>query len=404
MLKVLIADDEPKIRRGLKSLIERTQLDMEVVGEAEDGEMALELAQETCPDILLVDICMPFLNGLQFIEQLGYVLKDCIVIVITGHDEFSYAQQAIKLQVFDYLLKPVLEEQLKTVLERAEQQLVNSRLQYKDLTWANQEKKKNISLLRETFCREWINGQLSEEYIQTQLGFLELELSPAPGMIVLKVAGQFSPGQPVRQWDRELLLFAIKNIYRDLLERWQPYILFQDHADHLVAITPIKSLEEWYKLSISLQQFIEEHLQQVVLICQQPLSPLLKDVSLSYQELILELNRKISYTPVVLLSQKHIETYYYKEELSLQDVAEAVQISPTYLSRLLKNEIGVSFIDYLTHVRVQKAIQFMSDPTVKLYEIAQKVGYSNQHYFSTAFKKVIGSSPAEYRKKGNWRW
>lgn len=126
-------------------------------------------------------------------------------------------------------------------------------------------------------------------------------------------------------------------------------------------------------------------------------------ISATYHELLLELNRKASYTPIVLLSQKHIETYYYKEDLSLQELADTIQISPTYLSRLLKNEIGVSFIEYLIQVRVEKAIQIMSDPTVKLYEVAQRVGYNNQHYFSTAFKKVVGLSPAEYRKKGKWR-
>ena len=77
-----------------------------------------------------------------------------------------------------------------------------------------------------------------------------------------------------------------------------------------------------------------------------------------------------------------------------------MQISPTYLSRLLKQEIGVSFIEYLTHVRVQKAIQLIQDPATKLYEVAERVGYANQHYFSTAFKKVLGVSPAEYRKRG----
>ena len=103
------------------------------------------------------------------------------------------------------------------------------------------------------------------------------------------------------------------------------------------------------------------------------------------------------------MSQIYIETHYYKEELSLQDLAQSVQISPTYLSRLLKSEIGVSFIEYLTYVRVQKAMQLMSDPTVKIYEVAERVGYSNQHYFSTAFKKVVGLSPVEYRKRGSWR-
>ncbi|MDF2633675.1 MAG: two component transcriptional regulator, AraC family [Pelosinus sp.] len=403
MLKVLIVDDEPKIRRGLKSLIERAKLDMEVVGEAEDGEMALEVAKETLPDILLVDICMPFLNGLQFIEQLNGVLKDCIIIVITGHDEFSYAHQAIKLQVFDYLLKPVLENQLEVVLKRAEQQLVNSRLQNDYLNWANQETKKHLPILREAFCKDWINGQLNEEYITTQLPFLKLDLSPVSGMIVLKVAGQYTRGQLLKDWERDLLVFSIENICIELLKQWHPYIIFHDNADNLVAITPINSLNEWHELSISLQQVIEEHLEQVVIIAQRPLTDLVTGVSLAYRELITELNRKVSYTPVVLLSQKHIETYYYKEDFSLQDLAEIIKISPTYLSRLLKNEIGVSFIEYLTQVRVEKAIQIMSDPTIKLYEVAERVGYSNQHYFSTTFKKVVGLSPAEYRKKGNWR-
>jgi two-component system response regulator YesN len=403
MLKVLIIDDEPKIRRGLKSLIHKADLGMEVVGEAEDGEMALEVAKEILPDILLVDICMPFLNGLQFIEQLNGIIKDCIIIVITGHDEFSYAHKAIKLQVFDYLLKPVFENQLENVLQRAAQQLVNSRSQDHYLNWTNQETKKHLPILREAFCKDWVTGQLTEEYIITQLAFLELNLPPVSGMIALKVAGQYTRGQLLKDWERELLLFSIENICMELLEQWQPYIIFHDSADNLVAITPIHNPSEWYELSASLQQVIEQHLEQVVIVAQRPLTDLVRGVSSAYQELLLELNRKVSYTPVVLLSQKHIETYYYKEDFSLQDLAEIIKISPTYLSRLLKNEIGVSFIEYLTQVRIEKAIQMMSDPTMKLYEVAEKVGYSNQHYFSTTFKKVVGLSPAEYRKKGNWR-
>jgi two-component system response regulator YesN len=403
MLKVLIIDDEPKIRRGLKSLIHKAELGMEVVGEAEDGEMALEVAKETLPDILLVDICMPFLNGLQFIEQLNGIIQDCIIIVITGHDEFSYAHKAIKLQVFDYLLKPVFENQLENVLKRAAQQLVNSRLQDHYLNWANQETKKHLPILQEAFCKDWINGQLSEEYIITQLAFLELDLPPVSGMIALKVAGQYTRGQLLKDWERELLMFSIENICRELLGQWQPYIIFHDSADNLIAITPIHSPSEWYELSASLQQVIEQHLEQVVIVAQRPLADLIMSASRTYHELILELNRKVSYTPAVLLSQKHIETYYYKEDFSLQELAEIIKISPTYLSRLLKNEIGVSFIEYLTQVRIEKAIQMMSDPTIKLYEVAEKVGYSNQHYFSTTFKKVMGLSPAEYRKKGNWR-
>ncbi len=403
VLKIVIVDDEPKIRRGLKGLIDNMQLEMQVVGEAEDGEMALEVAKDLRPDILLVDICMPFLNGLQFIEKLKSVVKDCIIIVITGHDEFAYAQKAIKLQVFDYLLKPVFGEQLMAVLERAQEQLVNLRLQDQYLSWANQETQKNLPLLREAFCKDWVKGQLSAEYIVSQLKFLQLDLPAVSGVMVLKVAGQFTRGQLLKDWDRDLLLFSIQNIFREILEQWQPHIMFHDDVDNLVVITPIENLSEWYELSRSLQQLVEENLQQVVIIAQRPVIDVVTGIATAYQESISELNRKASYTPIVLLSQKHIETYYYKEDLSLQELADHIQISPTYLSRLLKNEIGVSFIEYLIQVRVEKAIQIMSDPMVKLYEVAQRVGYNNQHYFSTAFKKVVGLSPAEYRKKGNWR-
>ncbi|GAA3333781.1 hypothetical protein GCM10020331_099180 [Ectobacillus funiculus] len=106
-----------------------------------------------------------------------------------------------------------------------------------------------------------------------------------------------------------------------------------------------------------------------------------------YNKLVEALNEQSMIMPVVLLAKRYIERYYYKQDLNLQEVAQAVNVSPTYLSRLLKEELGASFIDYLTKVRIQYAIEFMGNPSYKIYEIADKVGYSTQHYFSTAFKK-----------------
>ena len=99
-------------------------------------------------------------------------------------------------------------------------------------------------------------------------------------------------------------------------------------------------------------------------------------------------------------AKQYIENNYFKEELSLEDVARDIKVSASYLSRVLKQETGTSFIDYLTQVRVKMAIQLMTDPSMKIYEIAERVGYNSQHYFSTAFKKVLGVSPVEYKKGG----
>lgn len=109
MYKVLIADDEEIIRRGIAYFLKKDP-EIQVVAQAEDGEMALDQAMEYRPDLLFVDINMPFLNGLDFIEKLKAVQPDALIIVITGYDDFKYAQKALRLGVFDYLLKPIMEK------------------------------------------------------------------------------------------------------------------------------------------------------------------------------------------------------------------------------------------------------------------------------------------------------
>jgi two-component system response regulator YesN len=102
--KLLIADDEAKIRRGLRNVLDWNELNIIVVGEAEDGEIALEKTEKLKPDLILLDICMPFLNGLELIRKIKETEHNCIIIIITGHDEFEYMHEALKLKVFDYLL------------------------------------------------------------------------------------------------------------------------------------------------------------------------------------------------------------------------------------------------------------------------------------------------------------
>ena len=113
MWKVLIADDEPKIRLGLKTVLEEMELSVTVCAEARNGIEALEKTRQCQPDFLLLDICMPRLSGIQFLEELRKINKDCPVIVISGFNEFAYAKQAMKLGVSEYLLKPIAEEELR---------------------------------------------------------------------------------------------------------------------------------------------------------------------------------------------------------------------------------------------------------------------------------------------------
>lgn len=119
MYRILIADDEEIIRNGLKSLVEQSELDIRVAALAADGRQALEMAQAYAPEIILMDINMPEMNGLEAVERIHAFHEDAKIIVISGYDSFEYAQRALHLGVFDYLLKPINFRTFHTVLQRA---------------------------------------------------------------------------------------------------------------------------------------------------------------------------------------------------------------------------------------------------------------------------------------------
>ena len=119
MRKVLIADDEPMIRDGLAEMLTGFESGLSIVGKAKNGVEALNMAEIFGPDIILADICMPKLSGLDFVRQLRETEKSkSDIIIISGYHEFEYARQAISLGVREYLLKPIKEEELKSILER----------------------------------------------------------------------------------------------------------------------------------------------------------------------------------------------------------------------------------------------------------------------------------------------
>ena len=100
---------------------------------------------------------------------------------------------------------------------------------------------------------------------------------------------------------------------------------------------------------------------------------------------------------IVIEVQKYINRNYNKENLSISEVANSIGVSQTYLTRVFKRELRMNFIDYLTNVRIKNAIILMRDPSLKLYEIAEMIGYSTEHYFSNVFKKQVGISPEDYK-------
>jgi two-component system response regulator YesN len=400
MWKVMIADDEPKIRRGLRTSIERIRPDMRVVAEAEDGETALALVRKEAPDIVMIDVRMPFLSGLELIEKINELRSDCIIIVVSGHDEFEYAQRALQLKVFEYLLKPVPQDVLAGVLSRAEQALTESRRQRHYVAWAHEQLERSMPLLREQFLRDWIRARLSPLEFSEQAGFLGVDPSGPLALAVIHVVERTAATAHSEEKDRRLALYAVRSVAQEAFAELSPGWVFLDDEDNIVVLSRSSAGETWREAVRLLEERVVPSLCQALISAHAAVEEVPQGVAEAYESLSSEISTKGSHRGLVVLAQRYIDAHYGDASLSLEAVASSAQISPGYLSRLLKLETGFSFVDYLTRVRINRAMQMMNDPAMKVYEVAEAVGYQSQHYFSRAFKRVFGRPPVEYRRGG----
>lgn len=398
MIKVLIADDEIRIRRGIKKLLNWEEHGLTIVGEAEDGEKALEIAKETKPDLCLLDICMPFLSGLDLITKLNEELDNTTIIIISGHDEFKYAQKALQLKVFDYVLKPIEKESLKQIIFDARNKIMDERSREEKERIAQDQLIKNKGYLKYNFLNELIEGKVKEEEVKEQCEIFNVVLPEDIGMLVIRILKRSDELLNLDKWQKELLCYGIKNITEEVMGNFKNVEILIDSKQQIVVICDITPIYLWKKLKIELENTINNYLKCEVIIEDEYISNLAFPFNQLYTDINNNLNERLKKTPIVLQVQKYIDRNYYKEDLTIADVSEEIGISQTYLTRLLKKELGMTFVDYVTRVRVKNAMILMEDPSIKMYEIAELVGYSTQHYFSNVFKKYIGIAPIDYKK------
>lgn len=395
MYKALIADDEDIIRRGIAYFLKKDP-EIEVVAQAEDGEMALELAAEHLPDLLFVDINMPFLNGLEFIEKLEGILKNAVIIVITGYDDFKYAQKALRLGVFDYLLKPIMENTFYDAVDRAKEQLGRRKKQVKYLEWARVLVEKNRPALIAEFLEGWLNGHFSETEVEERIAALSLELPKDFGVTLIHLEDKDN-AEIGGEWDDDLLFYAAENIAEEVFQSFQPVSACRNAGGDLVLISACTPREEWLAAGERLARLLQQYLPVDVAIAHKGAEEF-SDLPGAYEAAMDEM-RALLETPQLVRDVKHyIEENFSMEAFSLTDAADYTHVSPQHLSRVFRQSTGITFMDYITRVRIRKAIELLADEDLKMYEIAERVGYSSQHYFSSAFKKVLGVSPMEYKK------
>ncbi|MFD3262287.1 response regulator [Paenibacillus lentus] len=394
--KVLIADDEFIIREGIRESVDWEKLRLQVVAEAEDGEEALELAVYHQIDILLVDLNMPIMNGIELMKHVREELPDCKIVIITGHDEFTYAQTAIRLQVKDYILKPANPTQLEKVLCQVRDELEEEASQQQHLQTASRQISKSYPLLRERFCQEWMEGSMTEEEIVEQLAFLQLPVA-APSLLgMIRLRESAAPQPLMKESERQLYLFAIENIAGELLASY-PKVIFRDPFGVIVVLLWSFSADaDFHQIESSVRTYLkvavdihltegEDDITSMPAVYRKCKSAVLKETAIS---------------PLVRRAKQYMLEHFGDCTLTLESMAQQLQSSPVYLSRMIKQELDTSFNSYLTQIRIRRASQLLNGTDLTIADISRQVGYETQHYFSTAFKRTTGTSPLQYRKGG----
>ncbi len=397
MYKVLIADDEDIICRGLAGMV-ATRPELEVAALAEDGEIALEKAIDTRPDLMLVDINMPFLDGLEFIERVRAALPDVLIIIVTGYDDFAFVQKALQLGVADYVLKPVMEQSFFEVLDKAVRRLDSMDTSKRYIDWMERWVVQNRPKLIDDFLDDLLRGRIDESEAEKQMGYLKIRV-PVPYEIwILHIyrANEWEVLQEEAGCEAAWYL-ACREVVQACFAPYSEILCIQTEEGAVAVIAEVLSGQQRGKLERALMDEVRERLEAELELARGQgeslagAADVFRTAMESYKE-------RAHYSDIVLRAIAIIQSQWGDSALSLGSVADTLFVSASYLSRMFHRETGENFAAFLTRKRISEARSFLKDTDMKMYEIAQRTGYTSQHYFSNAFKKAMGLSPADYRK------
>lgn len=538
-IKVFLVEDEMVIRRGIKNSIDWEKEGYIFCGEASDGELAYPMIIKEKPDILITDIRMPFMDGLELCKLVKKELPNIKILILSGYDEFDYAKEAIRLGVTEYLLKPISSGKLLEALNGVSESIRREK-EDKDLVRKYMEEmRENTEHEKQKFFEQMIAGNLSmADALETGKKY-EMNLSAGMYNLLLfrftlgeenrksgELLGEaeyaieklterleyvFEFQRGVEGWafllmadNEEQMSERVKELSKDLEEIMKNYSTiayfggigqpvarlreleesfreaeralaarFTMELNRIISVEDIRmaqnvdtlddieitSFGEIEKTRTMLEKFLnngaedeidefvdvyinelpEENLKSVLMrqyiimdayivmmsFCEkiegiegemQAQSEELKNSMKTIQTLeeiknyirmflkkIIGVRDTISgrrYSDVIEIAKDQIRKTYMSDEISLNTIAAEVGMSSSYFSSIFSKEMGKTFMEYLTEIRMDRAKELLMCSSMKTSEIGYEVGYKDPHYFSYIFKKTQNCTPKEFRARG----
>lgn len=292
MYKLMVVDDEEIIRKGLINSIDWNQYGYSIAAEAENGRKALELVHTVKPDIIITDIYMPVMDGIEFALEVRRLFQEIIIIFLSGYNEFIYAQKAIEAGIFRYLTKPVLEEELLLTLKEAGADLEHKELEKNQIVKLKALIRDSLPLLKERFFLNLVKGAFNEKEIQNKLEYFGIHIEAEQFFcMILSMDEYFALNEKENEADLNLLKFAIQNITEEILaEMKDPVFCFEEKQNEIGVLFCSKGGGEINLLSAlhselqKIQEAVRRYLKTTVSIGIGRCCGRLAEISRSYRE------------------------------------------------------------------------------------------------------------------------
>ncbi|MGW8822002.1 response regulator transcription factor [Paenibacillus lautus] len=439
MYNILVVDDEPLICKGLAGLLTSSGLAIDVITTAYSGLEALDYIRMGDIDLLVTDIQMGEMNGIELMQQAKIVKPWVQTIIISAHETFQYAQRALQLGAKDYLIKPLNSEQFLDSVRSVLLKMDRPAPQVEPLLMADNEHFRMEEPPSERIER--LNERLSmEPDPSAAAGADESELGlvgPYFAVIKMKLGLAEERRASFSSHDINLIQYAALNIAKELLEQ-EPHTLVFYSPERDVNIILQWSEQEMEEnasgkihhlemIGRSLHHHVELHLKRS---CTVGISQILRgreflsvlsrqaDKAMLWSEQLHDFhvfyygdfnwhNYAQETSQEVLSSQsnriventrQYIDEHYRQKGLTIHDVAKNNHVSPNYLSYLFKKYTGSSLWEYVVKLRMEESRALILNTDLRRYEIAERVGYESPEHFSKIFKKYYGVSPSELKK------
>jgi two-component system response regulator YesN len=423
MYRLLIVDDEPLVQIGLKTMLAKEHADnIEIVGTASNGQEAWDIISKDPPDIVIADIRMPVMTGLELLSKSHNKYGSVpAFIMLTAYEEFEMARQALVNDAVDYLVKIELNPNtLSTAVKKAMQRVDD----VKPVVHSNETSGENsLEDLRQKFMLKIFNHLIaSEEDLRSQAGTLNLSFDYNRYIVVFgKISSENKASSPDSFTPEALDIYNSSiSMAKEIISRHAPCRIVSIDLQHFAVVfsftedTPVAETMDLITEALeNARTMITSYFKTTLTFGIGSAVSTPMDIAVSFDEAktaqqqadsdqpirlfshIVGSNRRSGKDKLITAIQDYIDENL-NGKLQLNEVAEVFGLSPAYLSVLFKKNTETGFSEYVYTKKIDRAKEMLLSGDMKIYEVADALGFESAYYFSKVFKKVDGHSPREY--------